>query len=222
MYTLEKEKSKLPYVLPGGKHVPSVTTVLNILFKHGLLNWAYSLGQKGIPMDAGKSYAIDVGNLVHYLIECFAKGTEPDIDPEYSERVRKKAWEIFGQFLEYLDSRKGKIADSELVLVDEDNEYGGTVDLLVNFPEEPPEFWDIKTSKEIYREHFIQIGAYGLLLEKCTNSPARLPRVVLLPKGGKLYAPDISAHTYQAAQQVWNDLLETYNSLRTLEKSIEI
>lgn len=221
MYTLEKDKSKMPYVLTGGKHVTSVTTVLNILFKHGLLNWAYSLGQKGIPMDAAKSYAIDVGNLVHYLVECFAKGTEPDISPDYSEKTRKKAAEIFGEFVRYLESRNGKIVGSELELMDQENEYGGTVDLLVDFPEGPGEYWDVKTSKEIYREHFIQEGAYGLLLEKHHHG-GRIPRIILLPKGGKLYAPDISTETNKAAQEVWRDLLKTYHSLRKLEKSIDI
>jgi hypothetical protein len=56
-----------------------------------------------------------------------------------------------------LDEYSGKVAGSELALVDAENKYGGTIDLLVDMPGKG-EFWDIKTSKQIYNSSLSKLS----------------------------------------------------------------
>ena len=56
-----------------------------------------------------------------------------------------------------LDEYSGKVVGSELALVDAENKYGRTIDLLVDMPGKG-EFWDIKTSKQIYNSSLSKLS----------------------------------------------------------------
>ena len=59
--------------------VPSVTTVLKILYKDGLLEWSNIIGRRGISYTKFLEDRATFGSLVHELIESDIVGKDPAI-----------------------------------------------------------------------------------------------------------------------------------------------
>ena len=216
MRTLSKENAKFGYVLPGGEHVPGVTTVLKLYGanKQALMYWANIQGLKGKKLNEASEKAKDIGHLGHYLVECWYNEVSPRIDDTYSKVDIFKAKEILELFKDILGKHEGKIVGSEVGLAHPEKRFGGTIDLLVN-TKNGEEFWDLKTSKDIYTEHYVQVAAYKQLLEY--EGIKRHPRILLISKDGRVYAPDISEKTLAASTKIWNHILEVYHANKELE-----
>lgn len=73
-----KTKIHTVYKTADGKRVPSVTTILGILNKPALLDWAWRMGCEGQDYKAVRDNAGDIGTLAHYLILCHLKGEKPE------------------------------------------------------------------------------------------------------------------------------------------------
>ena len=162
-----KTKAHTVYKLLNGERVPSVTTVLGILQKPALLEWAYQCGLKGEDYKAVRDRAGDIGTLAHYLIMCHLKGEKPDTG-EYSAQDIDKAETCFLKYLEWEKGRKLTPVLVENAFVSEDYQFGGTVDFFGPIDG----VWtlqDFKTGKAIYSEAFAQVAAYKHLIEECTG-----------------------------------------------------
>ena len=214
MKELHKNASKFKYVLPGGETIPGVTTVLKTLAKPALLNWANNMGLKGKTIYQGSEKATDIGSIAHYLIDCTIKDIGPVLEGFEEDRV-KKARELHDSFWALAKEKNFSVKQSELSLCDSVNKYGGTLDLL-GLEGDKGALWDIKTSKAIYVDYYIQVSAYKLLCECNALGPLH-PRIVLLTKDGRVYAPDISDSTIQHATSAWWGLLATHKALKQLE-----
>ncbi|SRR5258708_4410962 len=199
------------YYNEEGIQIPSVTTILKVLNKPALVGWANKQGLKGISLLQATAYSIDVGNLLHHRINCYANNQEPTFNDFCGKRAIAKSAKLFDNFLEYLVSRDGNIIASEVKLVSTTGRFGGTLDLVVEVGEEDPqcetvrcqEVWDIKTSTDIWPEHLIQVCAYTILWHEHMRLLAR-PRVVLIPKSGKLYAPDMEENVESICNRIWD------------------
>ena len=149
------------YMNKGMEEVPSVTTILKILNKPFIANWANSLGWKRQSYEKVLEEKAAKGTFVHALYHeyLFKEGQQFDIsDPNRIEFI-KEYIAGFKQFLEDVElepvwGEKSFSTDS----------YGGTVDLLCNLDKKLT-ILDYKTSKKVYSSHFIQLGAYIQLLE---------------------------------------------------------
>jgi len=83
------------------------------------------------------------------------------------------------------------------------------------------ELWDIKTSKAIYDEYWIQLAGYKMLLDQ--ESKFRhmkiQPRVILVTKDGRLDAPDIGEAYFAKARDTWAYLIKMYHRLQEFRKA---
>lgn len=231
---LIKNSPHTKYRLQDGTLVPGVTTVLDILDKPALGKWRWDGGyERGVEdtvshtkstYNEWKSVVRDstagVGTIAHYKIHCFLSDEKEEYDKAYEAEHIKMAEIPFQKFGDYYLSRGGVAILSEYSMVHETHGYGGTMDLLVQ-TREGIELWDIKTSKAIYEENYIQLAAYKMLLDQ--DSKYRhmkiKPRVVLATKDGQLSAPSVSHAYMRKARYAWSYLIKTYHKLQEFRKA---
>ncbi len=165
-------KAHTQYKLKSGTLVPGVTTVLAILGKQALIEWAYQCGLKGIDYHKVRDSAGDIGTLTHYLILSDLKGKTPDIS-EYSAASLEKAKNCLQSYYAWLKHNPIKPIIVESPLISEKYGYGGTPDLYAETPHDTV-LIDFKTGKGIYNEYLYQVGAYSqLILENTGKLPER-------------------------------------------------
>lgn len=159
------------------KEIKSVTTILKVINKPALINWAsgcavdYISGQ----IEPGKSYdelelsamysgarkahwqkkedAGDLGTFLHKWVEKYIKGENPGtpVNPELQESVLK--------FLIWVKKHNVKFLQAEQVIFSKKYEYSGTTDFICTI-DGKMYIGDLKTSNGIYPEMFIQTSAY--------------------------------------------------------------
>ncbi len=158
----DKTRIHTVYKLANGERVPSVTTILGILNKPALLDWAWQMGIQGLDYKAVRDNAGDIGTLAHYLIMCDIKGEKPDTS-EYSAIDIGKAETCLIKYWEWAKSHKIEPIIVEAPLISEQYRYGGTIDFFGKVDNQPT-LVDFKTGKAIYPEMFYQLAAYDQLL----------------------------------------------------------
>jgi len=160
----KKARIHTVYKTNDGSRVPSVTTILGILNKPALIDWAWKLGTEGIDYKQVRDQAGDVGTLAHYFILCDIKGEKPDTS-EYSAEAIDKAETCLLKYWEWRKTNPIRPIMVEEALVSGQYRYGGTLDCFAERAD-TGEFVliDFKTCKAIYNEHFIQLSAYENLL----------------------------------------------------------
>jgi len=170
-----KTKIHTVYKTADGKRVPSVTTILGILHKPKLLDWAWQCGCGGLDYKAVRDQAGDIGTLAHYLIMCHLKGIEPDTS-EYSQQDIDRAENCFIKYLDWLTGRKLEPIFIEEPLVSERYGFGGTIDFFGKIDGQFT-LLDFKTGKAIYPEFFYQLAAYKQLLAE-QKQPIDVTRIL--------------------------------------------
>lgn len=158
----EKSKAHQIYRLKDGSRVPGTTTITGILDKPALKFWANNLGLAGISV---KDYVDDlavIGKLAHLMVENYIKKVETDFS-DYSPNQRERAENSFSKFLVWEKENKFDPLESELMMVSEEYQFGGQIDIYANLNGKPT-LIDIKTSKACYSEHYTQVVAYRQLL----------------------------------------------------------
>lgn len=160
----KKARIHTVYKTKDGSRVPSVTTILGILAKPNLIEWAWKLGTEGIDYKQVRDTAGDIGTLAHYLILCDIKGEKPDTS-EYSSQDVDKAETCLLKYWEWRKTNPIRPIMAEEALVSEQYRYGGTLDCFAE-REDTGEFVliDFKTGKAIYPEMLYQLAAYENLL----------------------------------------------------------
>ena len=212
---LVKNAKRREYRLKDGTLVPGVTTVLGVLDKPALGKWRWQCGKDGIEWPIPSDATAGVGTICHYKIQCYLSKETEEYDPNWKEEHIKAAQLPFETWLEYFNKRKAKAIRSEYSLTSEEHRYGGTLDLVCD-TDKGLELWDMKTSKAIYDENFLQLAAYRMLLP-INNRPSFSwnirSRVVLITKDGRLEAPDVSSHYMDKAAETWTWLIGLYHKL---------
>ena len=146
----------------AGEKIIGVTTALGILAKPALVPWANKLGLQGIEVGKYVDEMADIGTLAHYLVECHFKKQTPDV-ADYSKNQIDKAENALLKFFKFEKENKIEAIGSELELVSEQYQYGGTCDLYCVFNGKKT-LIDFKTCKACYSEHHTQVSAYKNLL----------------------------------------------------------
>lgn len=148
------------YINNNNIEVPSVTTILKVLNKPHIANWANSLGWKRQSYKKVLEEKANLGTLVHEVCHeyLFNEGINFNI-PTKDLSFIKNNLNSFKSFLEEhnLNPIWGERSFSA-------ETYGGTIDLYCEL-EGKKTIIDFKTSKKFYSSHFIQLGAYIQLLE---------------------------------------------------------
>ena len=147
-WIVEPEAKKDRYYKYEDRLFPSVTTILGILQKPALPQWAANMtidyireNLKEMDTDEKAEYhlkkaktafrtmskkAMDTGSIVHDAIEAFLSGAKPDDILKGND----KAETAFLAFLEWKDSVKLEVVATERALIHPHVEVGGTCDLI--------------------------------------------------------------------------------------------
>jgi len=155
------------YVTTSGKKCRSVTTILgnNLGWnKQVLIGWARRQALAGHDPELVLKEAANIGTLAHYLVECDIKDEVPETSTYSAEQIEKANNALEG-FKQWKRAYKPKFLGIELVLVDDELEVGGTADQIAKIGGQVV-VGDIKSSKFLYDEHIIQLGAYCHMYER--------------------------------------------------------
>ena len=158
------------YYNKHGIEVPSVTTILKILNKPSLVNWANYLGFKRLNVDEIVNEAARLGTCVHELINSILLNeyiiyiSRTDI-PDYlisAYMMRFKRW-LSVNTVEPILLEKSLSSEKFGGTIDF---YGKVNDKITNSCEMKYTIIDFKTSKSIHMSMFFQLAMYCILLEK--------------------------------------------------------
>lgn len=212
---LKGTKAHTRYKTADGKQVPGTTTVIGVLNKPALVKWANQIGLEGIQLDKYMDKLANIGTCAHLMVECHLKGIDPDLS-EFTQEEIDKAENALISFYNWESQHQIKVIATELPLVSEEYHYGGTIDAVLEI-DGNVNLVDFKTSKGIFNEHKIQLGAYRNLLEEngYTIEQYRVLRIGRDETEGfeEHVIPDLGLYW-----QMFLALLEVYNLQKLLNK----
>lgn len=163
---LEPNRDHTTYYNSKGEVVPSVTTVLKVLAKDGLTNWANNLGWRRISVTKELKDASDIGTMAHNYIEAVLMEdelTRQDLRREIDWMPDKLRDQTLNSIWSFEDWWKENKEDFKIIACEEEmscEEYGGTLDIRAKYKGKPV-ILDIKTSKSFYFTMFLQLAAYS-------------------------------------------------------------
>jgi hypothetical protein len=154
--------ARIPYVLPDGSEIPSVTTIINRFQESGgLIHWAWKIGKSGGDYREASQGEASVGTHVHRVVEWDILGRivpTIDIPALYRDRVKQS----FESYLSWKNHTRLEMIRSEVRLISTNLRFGGTIDGVARI-DGKRSILDWKTSRQVYSSHLIQLAAYGLL-----------------------------------------------------------
>lgn len=178
----KKAKQHTVYKNKENKRIPGTTTITGIMNKPALLAWANKIGLEGIQMREYVDDLASIGTLAHYMVECHINSQvqKTEIKPDLSDASQNQidsAKISFSKFLNWENKNKVEYIGSELRLISEQYQYGGTIDIYcvlngVNT------LIDIKTCKAIYQDHNLQVGGGYIPLLVENELPVEEARIV--------------------------------------------
>lgn len=134
----------------NGLWYPRVTSICNIIAKPGLERWLADQESFAV-MQVRRKKVTDWGSLVHEIVEKILLGKKPNINPVIQPSI--------DAFLDWLNNNKIKVLGVEKKVLSKDHSYAGTLDILAEIDGRLGVL-DLKTSKEIWNDYFIQTSAY--------------------------------------------------------------
>lgn len=177
-YTVDMVRAHQVYKSAAGKRLPGVTTILGILEKPGLLKWAWRMGQDGKDIEKVRDEAAAIGTVAHARVEAHLRGMEFDASGITLERMTQSGY-AFDGFLSWWEREGYSVVATELQLVSERWQVGGTLDILAKDRDGNLVLVDIKTSNGLYREHRLQVAAYAAMYEE-THLAQPISRLVIV------------------------------------------
>lgn len=162
------------YHLKDGTRVPGVTTILGRWKESGgLLQWAFKQGQSGAAsLYDERDKAADIGTLAHAMVDAFiSKGDEKAVFETASAEQKPKVLQAYNAFRSWFDQQRCEVISAETPMVSESLRFGGTPDAVFRMPDGLLAMGDWKTSNGIYRDHLMQVAAYGLLWAENHDEP---------------------------------------------------
>jgi len=174
----------IDYRTKKGGRVSGVTTIIsgNLAWnKQALMYWAWNEGKEGRDFRKTRDAAADVGMIAHAMVEGDLKGKPYKPAVGIDKSIIDKAENAYLAYLEFKDVVGLKMIESEKSMVSEEFKFGGTIDIAAI--KKVTAIIDLKTSKQIYADHKIQISAYGKLWNE--NIPENPIQAYYILKLGK-------------------------------------
>lgn len=148
-----------------GKRIPGVTTITG-RFKDsgGLIAWAWQQGRDGKDFRETRDTAATAGTAVHSMIECDWSG-KPFDSTIYKPDVLEKAEHAYLAYLAWKEQTRLAIVHSELALISQKYEFGGTLDAIM--VQGKLCLGDYKSSNGVYPDMLVQVaGGYAVLWDE--------------------------------------------------------
>jgi len=153
------------YYRRNGKYYPSVTYVLGYYPKGKFFeNW---LKQVGFASDYIVKKAAEEGTQVHELCEAYLNGEELRfLDDRGRPQYNPDVWQMFLRFVEFWETIKPTLIETEVHLFSDELKVAGTCDLIVEIN---GKLWllDLKTSNQLQTTYELQTAVYGQCYEEC-------------------------------------------------------
>lgn len=173
---LHKKKAHQRYKTKKGKVVPGGSTICKIGEPaDGLMKWHYRLGAEGLDPEAVMAEASGIGTVAHFMIQCSFTGDVGDYS-EFSEVEINSGQLVYEKFLRVWDEQCLTFVSSELQLISEEHEYGGTLDIVARKNDELV-LVDVKSSPQIRGSMYRQLAGYENLWNE-NNSEKIEKRVI--------------------------------------------
>ena len=160
----------LKYFTPGGNAYPSITTVLGVLNKEGIIAWRKRVGEE----EANKisQQASVRGTAVHKLAEDYLNN-----DPDWKEGAMPTNLFSFEDIKKIMDKRLNNIWMQEVFLYSDRLKTAGQVDCIAEFDGQLS-IIDFKTSRkpkkvEWITSYFIQASFYAAAFYERTGIPIK-------------------------------------------------
>jgi hypothetical protein len=182
----------------AGQRVPGASTVAKLISDPGgLIHWAWTEGHEGRDYRESRDAAAGAGTMVHEAAEAWKQGRP--YEWQGPPAVVAQAQIGFGNFLEWTQQTKLKIEETEISLVSERHQYGGTFDATLVGGRRA--MCDYKTAPRLYEEHLVQLAAYGALWNE--HSPGRpIDGGFYLLRFSREYG-DFTAHRFAELDDAW-------------------
>lgn len=187
----------------AGEKLTGTTTVIsgNLGWnKQQLMWWAWSQGKEGKDFRKTVQAAADAGTIAHYYAECDIKRVPREI-PIAPEETLKLAQSAYDAYLTWKVSSRVDIIQSEIPLVSERYQFGGTLD-GIGLLNGAYCLIDFKTSNGTYSDHLIQLAAYRQLWDENHPDQAITGGFHLLRFGKE--AGDFHHHYYPDLAMAWS------------------
>lgn len=232
------------YKNAAGKRLPGVTTVNGTLDKPALRGWYAEMERGGIkahllaggtfdtlPLtqdgkpkwfaDVKKDRAADIGTVTHWRCEAALKGLEPDRDSVPAD-LWEKSGPGFQRFVAWWADERLAVVHSELQMVSEAMQVGGTADIIARSPVRGLGLVDLKTSKASrywpYDEVFAQVAAYAAMYEEVHGERIAWIDVVRIGKeekdAGQVHR--VTDAERAAGERLFRAALAAYNAKKEL------
>ena len=178
--TISVERKRF-YVTPEDNYYPSITTVLSIRKKEGLMEWRKRVGNDVANYVARTASAR--GIKVHHMCEDYLNNQHLDFPDKWKEHKKDfLPWCLFGQLRDKVLGNIDEIYAQECSLYSDKYKVAGRVDCIAKY-KGTPSVIDFKTSTkersdEWNENYYIQGAAYSeMFLERTGHN---LPQVVIL------------------------------------------
>lgn len=182
----------------AGQRVPGVTTVIANLGwnREKLMYWAWEQGADGKAFRESSAKAADAGTLAHAMIEAELKKKPAPMTGDIDQDIVDKAETAYLAWRQWAELVNFQLVASELSLVSEEHGFGGTLDIAAVHG--TMSIIDLKTSRGIYPDAWIQVSAYGRLYnEHYPANPIQAYYILRIDKesGGfdHAYRPELNA-----------------------------
>lgn len=208
----------------NGKEVPSCTTIVKLLDKPELVSWANRMGFKRINTKALLEEKASYGTHCHSLFEYYFMGgiiSAKGADDVLSADERRLIIYKFRMIELYFEKLGIEVLNMELAM--EGHLHGGTLDMIAyNRQKDTLMVFDLKTSKEAYQSHWIQLMGYVDLVEEIYHLKVDEIGVILLSKD--LRSPElVNIRTVKDCwreQYIFKSLRDIYYFLNSSEDDI--
>jgi hypothetical protein len=186
----------------AGERIPGASTIAKLIAESdGLIHWAWQQGIDGVDYRESRDKAAGAGSLVHAAAEAW-KHKQP-YEWVGDPGLIKKAQTGYHAFIEWTHQTKLTVEQTEIPLVSERYQFGGTFDATLIGDRRV--MADYKTAASLYPEHLLQIAAYGTLWnENFPDNPITGGYYIL--RFSRDYG-DFSAHWFGELDEAWQAFL---------------
>ena len=197
------------------QRVPSCTGILADDVG-GLIHWAWQCGVDGLDYRKMRDEAAKAGEVGHILVEAAVKQKIPVFPTDGARHLGEKCYKAF---LDWQKQSKIRWTDSELSLVSENHQFGGTIDLIGTVPgSNSYVLGDVKTGK-LYPKYLMQIAAYGELFRECTGYPVKTYHLLRFDRE----TGDFAHYQFDDLEDAWQGFqlrLKLYHLMAKLKKRV--
>jgi hypothetical protein len=207
------------YLTPDGDMYPSITTVLSVRNKQGLMEWRKRVGNEVANYVAGKAAAR--GTAVHHMCEDYLNNKYTNFPTEWEKH--KKNFLPYCLFNQLKDKALCNIDDiyaQEVGLYSDKYKVAGRVDCIAEY-KGVPSIIDFKTSTKERNDdwnenYYIQCSAYAEMFQERTNIPIEQIAVLVVTEDGTVQEFIKQKHDYLDALvetvTEWRNQNETPNN----------